>query len=109
MIKVQLPNMLMGISFSHPVKREAMTSIPLFDAIPTMQVRYTHCELYEILPGPDNEKPQTKLMCEGIARCSPLDNFNKEAGRKIALTRAIKVLELNRDEREVVWETYLNR
>lgn len=41
------------------------------------------------------------------AICHPDDSFNKETGRKIALTRAIK--SLPKDERRKIWEAYFKR
>ena len=43
------------------------------------------------------------------AYCGPQDNFSKEAGRKIALTRALKMSGLSKLERKAVWERYFNR
>lgn len=44
----------------------------------------TRVELFD----PDGEFP----LAEGVARCSPRDNYNKRLGRTIALGRAIKML-----------------
>ena len=43
------------------------------------------------------------------AWCSIGDNFNKEAGRKIALKRAMQHANLNRDDRREVWMAYFGR
>ncbi len=43
----------------------------------------------------------------GTAVCSINDIFNREIGRKIALTRALK--NLNREERTIIWKTYHGR
>lgn len=55
--------------------------------------------------------PTTKTWDEistGFANCDPRDIFEKEKGRKVALTRALKD---HRDKkfRHVIWQTYLNR
>lgn len=47
------------------------------------------------------------LLYSGLAVCSKRDNFNKETGRKLALTRAIE--RLSREERAAIWSTYLDR
>lgn len=45
----------------------------------------------------------------GIAACVVGDNFNKEVGRKIALTRALKKAGLPKDVRADVWIAYFDR
>jgi hypothetical protein len=40
----------------------------------------------------------------GVTVCSPRDNFNRYAGRKIAFARAI--CHLSRSSREQIWEAY---
>lgn len=45
----------------------------------------------------------------GVAACVVGDNFNKEVGRKIALTRALKKADLPKDVRADVWIAYFNR
>jgi len=51
------------------------------------------------------EDPQGELI--GESYCSTLDVFNKEKGRKIALSRAIEALP--REKRRVIWEAYFGR
>lgn len=43
----------------------------------------------------------------GYAFCSHLDRFNRETGRKVALTRALQ--SLPREIRKKFWEAYFNR
>lgn len=43
----------------------------------------------------------------GTAFCSVKDVFNKEKGRKIALTKALS--HLNRDFRREIWQAYFDR
>jgi hypothetical protein len=38
-----------------------------------------------------------------------MDQFNKERGRKLALTRALWQLGLNKEERTAVWHRYFCR
>jgi len=40
--------------------------------------------------------------------CSGKDHFCKDTGRKISLLRAMKKLEMPKEERRVVWELYRN-
>ena len=44
---------------------------------------------------------------QGTARCHPNDNFSKEIGRKLALTRALAGF--SKAERAAVWAVYLSR
>lgn len=45
----------------------------------------------------------------GVAACHVTDNFDKETGRKISLTRALLASNLTKVEREAVWIRYWNR
>lgn len=47
-----------------------------------------------------------KTISTGKAHKAKNDNFNKSLGRKIALTRAIKMLP--KDERTEIWNDYRN-
>ncbi len=47
------------------------------------------------------------VLTGGRAWCHEKDNFCKETGRKLALTRAIK--DLPKEQRKLVWGAYLNR
>lgn len=57
-----------------------------------------------ILRGP---KKQESVIATGVAFCSVLDQFNREAGRKVALTRAVALFDS--DTRGRLWDAYLNR
>ena len=45
-------------------------------------------------------------VAHGISLCSPKDNFDRNTGRKLALARALKELELSKEERLSVWMLY---
>ncbi len=49
------------------------------------------------------------LVSSGEASCSFRDKFSKEVGRKVSLTRAIESLNLPKQERRIIWETYHSR
>ena len=79
----------------------------------------THCIIKDT--GVDG-KPQGDTIATGIAVCAPTDQYCKAVGRKIALTRALKILTTNINEpifstqkvvrkaiRKTFWEAYLNR
>lgn len=63
------------------------------------------CSIYE---RPENDRNDRTLLAEGSAFCSPYDNENGKVGRKIALGRAIKETDLNKDERFQIWQAVLN-
>jgi len=46
-----------------------------------------------------------QVVAYGDSSCNPKDTFIKREGRKISLTRAMKQLKLNRDERVIFWKT----
>ncbi len=59
----------------------------------------------------DAKKPRQEgaVIAEGRAACSHLDNFSKEAGRKLALTRALENAGWDKATRAQFWLAYLNR
>jgi hypothetical protein len=65
------------------------------------QPRLTFCAVLR------RDQTGTTTLLSGRAKCSKKDNFNKEAGRKLSLARAIAVLP--RDDRGVIWSTYFSR
>ena len=46
------------------------------------------------------------LAAEAIAFCHPEDNFCKDTGRKISLSRCMHAMELSKEERATIWEAY---
>ena len=61
-----------------------------------------------ILEGPVGcSSKDMKKVCEGNGYRSALDSFNKDAGRKAALTDAVKCAE--QAFRKAAWESYFNR
>lgn len=46
-----------------------------------------------------------KVVGYGDSSCAPEDQFNKREGRKIAMTRAMKQLNLTRTDRVLFWKT----
>jgi hypothetical protein len=45
----------------------------------------------------------------GLAACAQGDTFNKDIGRKVALTRAMKDAKLEKYIRTEIWSKYFNR
>lgn len=60
-----------------------------------------------IRPAPKTKLDRPKAIATGTALCSPLDNFSKCTGRKLALTRALEESGFSRDSRRAVWTEYL--
>lgn len=87
------------IKFYHSVFGETVRRKPT-------NVRYTDCRIYEIEGG---------LVALGSARCSPLDNFSKEKGRKLSLKDALSesnsYISQTKDKefRRLVWNAYFGR
>lgn len=52
----------------------------------------------------DNGK-MTQVSAQSI--CRPPDQFSKPLGRKLALTRALKISGLTEDEKALIWDTYI--
>jgi hypothetical protein len=50
-----------------------------------------------------------KLICKGNSHCHKKDNFVKATGRKIALTRAIELLQLDKESRKEMWNKYFEK
>lgn len=48
-------------------------------------------------------------VVEGVAKCSPRDQFAKATGRKLALARALRTLGVQRDVRRGVWQAYFDK
>ncbi len=65
------------------------------------QPRTTICEIVHFIDG------ERTVVSRGRSVCHPLDNFNKEFGRKNSLTRA--VARLPRADRMRFWRAYNNR
>jgi hypothetical protein len=69
-------------------------------------VNITFCTVEKVETGKQfKDNPCT--IGQGSAFCDPRDQFNKETGRKIALTRAVQNLDKN--ERKIIWTGYFNR
>jgi hypothetical protein len=106
MIKVELPTRTLGICF---IYKDMM--VPIIEGFklsgPThREERATKCEIVEV--DPKIARKYT-VLSDGLARCCYKDNFKKDIGRKIALSRAIKKLDFSKFERTMIWESYLNR
>src|SRR5205814_7263090 len=61
----------------------------------------------EIIHLDENGRAQSEPpLAVGYVRCDSRDNFNRELGRKRALTRALFYSFFDRSERAVIWNAY---
>lgn len=124
MIRVTLPDRILGLSFSHPTVHvdieelmirhgknkdymKKLTELVTVGA-DTIPLRVTRCDIFEI----DEDKKTIEHVAEGVAKCSILDNFCKWEGRKIALSKALTALFPTPHDklyREEVWMAYHDR
>ena len=96
----------------------------------SQKTRLTYCGIFEI---PADEKEIPKKLAFGVAKCSERDNFSRESGRKLSLSRAlmngdhefandVKILEPGtglvlrtaasarvKELRGIVWKAYFDR
>lgn len=70
------------------------------------ELRTTMCTIEKVSAG-KLFKEDGELVSTAKSMCNPVDNFNKDIGRKISLTRAIK--EFPKEVRKLIWDSYLNR
>jgi hypothetical protein len=49
-----------------------------------------------------------KLVSVDVAKCSYEDVFEKRQGRKIALSRSLKGMNLTKEERKQIWDKYFS-
>jgi hypothetical protein len=64
------------------------------------------CKVTEKILGPAGETV-SRLVGQGTAKCCEGDTFDKELGRRLSLTRAVK--ELPREVRAALWIAYWGR
>ena len=99
----------MGFSFTHTRAKPA-PSHKWYKSV--LYLRVTFCEIFKILP----ENKGVELVGDGESLCSPVEQFRKDVGRKISLTRALEVVfpkeksgEAGKAARTAIWMAYLNR
>lgn len=66
----------------------------------------TVCNIHKVHPG-GKFKDDGKMVAVGCSLRNPVDRPNKEIGRKISMTRAVK--DLPKDLRTALWGVYLGR
>lgn len=77
--------------------------------------RQTECYIMEL--SEENGVRNRRIICSAAAVCHPADQFNRDRGRKISLTRALSSMyprsgenaSLNKELRRKFWAAYLNR
>jgi len=83
------------VSWSHIRNRDEIMNLCCSE-------KYSAVTVCNIIPVANEEASE-----QGYAFCVEGDIFNKETGRKISLTRALKGLP--KDFRTFVWKTYFSR
>lgn len=63
-------------------------------------LKSTHCWVFRIIDG------KKFHVADGIAKCSKSDQFNKNTGRKVALSRTLQQLTTDRALRKRFWDEY---
>ena len=67
--------------------------------------RSTHCKIF-LAPDDEQGDDGRDLIATGMASCHPKDQYDKNVGRKIALSRALKMLTDDRVLRKTYWDAY---
>lgn len=98
------------IGFSHdaPIRDEKGNQVKC--------TRCTECYITELIELDDRRARQ--IVSQGLAMCNKQDQFNRDRGRKLALTRALAKIfphiegtegDMFREVRRMFWHVYLNR
>ena len=87
-MKVNLNNNVYIVKWKHP-------EITTFNG----NVRSTECTI----------RNESLTFVTETAICSVKEQFQKDKGRKISMARALNKLHLQKPERKIFWEEYLNR
>lgn len=66
--------------------------------------RATVCQIVNV-----DSDGNTSVVSESASMCNPRDNFSKEFGRKLALTKALRKSNYNKSERALIWQSYFSR
>jgi hypothetical protein len=94
MFKVTVDDVEYEVVFNHFIPDKEVNK----STIPEQEFRNafgTSCTIYE----------NDKIVGYGTADLSPKDNFNRNTGRKVSLTRALKAFD-NPEDREAFWNQY---
>ncbi len=104
MILAKTADKAFAVIFSHKMT----VHYPLHELIPNpVRVKSTQCDIFYV-----DEHGHMKLprLARGVAKCSPLDQFVKAIGRKLALTRALDEQHpFTKAERTAIWTAYWGR
>lgn len=68
----------------------------------------TMCNIWKINKGWIFPEDEWANLNYGLAKCGVNDNFCKETGRKIALSRALKCID-DKEVRTAIWNAYFVR
>lgn len=76
------------------------------------KVRWKELTSCVLLLEPERDGEGRRILGTGVAKCSQKDVFDKERGRKLALTRALAVAfpyEVGKPLRTAIWAAYHGR
>lgn len=82
------PEATVGIAFTHSRKTVIIDGKKPGMKVPVYVDRTTTATLYSVTTNKSGGDDLT-MICRGVAACSDVDNFVKETGRRLALTRAL--------------------
>lgn len=97
MLNIRLGTIFLGVTFRYELTPGSDADLP--------QIRATYCELHRL----NSEGKTDAIVARTRATCAHGDTFRKEAGRKLALARALKQYGLTRVQRTSVWLAYHKR
>jgi hypothetical protein len=120
MIKVILEHRTIGVSFRHS---DVEATIPGTIPPASRQTKGTFCEIFEIKKSPTSDVEYATWVAEASAVVGIGDQFRKDIGRKLSLTRVLKYLSnpkygeqkaipplvLTKADRVKIWAAYHRR
>lgn len=82
---------------------------------PTMTIGDVQLYIKHMKTNPANDRERQTMIgvvtdnidCLGISYCSPLDNFSRKKGIKLALSRALMKSKLDKMSRKKIWNHFV--
>lgn len=103
---VVIDNQEYMVHFTH-VNEEAVTSRKLTNYGQELAPAKRHTECKILVPS-EVEGEMPGFISIGYAKCHPKDNFNKEKGRQLSLSKALEDAEFDKETRTAFWNAYRN-
>ncbi len=108
-------NLKIGFNHVHPTMTKGkLDTYRPFGKFVNQEDAGTYCTITEVIAEEGNPRGIQTIIAQGRSILSPADvyRFNKEEGRKRALTRALTNLfpsRHNKADRKAVWDAYFSR